>query len=96
MTSTNNPGSRHKGSYGSTLEKRAEIIAALLKGKRTRLELSEMTGSKLRCIDAWLSALRDSGVVRIAGYRDMGEEFRGKRPREWEMQRQPFAMDDAK
>lgn len=61
----------------------AEMVAALMWGPKTRIELSEITGAHEYSVRLWLSALRDAGVVSRSEER-VGMSF------QWSMNAKPF------
>lgn len=83
MTSTRaNLGARTIGS---------EIIAALMHSPRTQSQLQAQVGATPHAIRTWLQELRNSGVIRISGYRRANS---GPLMRVYSLQTSPFALPD--
>jgi len=79
---------------GTTREKACELVAALMKGDRTTLELEGMVSMRPQNIRPWLDAMHDAGLVRRASLRKVGEGIKGAFPIVWSWQRVPFELDD--
>jgi DNA-binding IclR family transcriptional regulator len=63
------PASVQRGTRTSPVMLGAEIVAALVKGTRTRKELAEMLGCDTSTVWRWLRQLRESGLVYQKGVR---------------------------
>lgn len=69
-----------------------EIIATLMHGDRTWIELADQVGISANSADGWLCELRKSGVIRVAGYARRHET--GRPARVYSLQTKPFALPD--
>jgi DNA-binding IclR family transcriptional regulator len=63
------PASVQRGSRPSPLLIGSEIVAALVKGERTRKQLAEMVGCDTSTVWRWLKQLQASGLVYQQGIR---------------------------
>lgn len=75
--------------------KGCELIACLMKARRTVPEITEMVDISEEVARLWIASLQESGLVRIAGVRKLtGTGTRGPSPVEYEWQTAPFALED--
>lgn len=70
------PASVQRGTSGSPLMIGSEMVAALVKGDRTRKELAEMLGCDTSTVWRWLRQLRESGLVYQKGVRRYWSPFK--------------------
>lgn len=81
------------GAVGDNRAHVIELLAQLLWGPKTADELRTAVGCSERCIGDWLRAMREGGVVRLAG------KVRSTAPSGYRylyvLQRQPFELPDS-
>jgi hypothetical protein len=70
-----------------------QIVALLMAGPITWIELKSKVRLGNASADAWLEAMRQAGILRVCGYAERDEGTAGKRARLFELQK-PWAKPD--